>query len=193
MNVLLPETPRRLLFPKGTIIWRPVPLVEIEWEKTPKGSYLTRCLLNGNFIHEPEVNEKGSVVFIDRLPVENWTHLVVTGVSKAMHVSPDPKGKGQAIFAIPGIPFDMDNYLAFRGEIKEMILLHPEASYDIKVDYSFAAWPVDRRAGDRRLIYDNTTSQYEHIYCGEEEYVGEVASVVEQLPGDGNAIAGAEQ
>lgn len=170
MNILDENTPRMVLFPKGTILWRSVhfspdgvTLDEPVFEKTPSGALMARCLLNGNYCNEPEVYEGGSgnVVFIDKAPTNNWTHLIVTGVSKAMKAPPAARGAGCAIFATPAVPYYLESYLEFRRLMFNAMLENRDATYEAKLAYTLEIWPTDRRPGDRRLVYSDGC--YDHI------------------------------
>lgn len=171
MNVLLPPSPRSLLYPKGLILWRSCQFTatkaympDFRLEPTEKKSVIARCRLNGMFIHEPEVipnkiegNSKnfiGTVVFIDREPKPGWTHLIVTSTSKKMSKNPleNPKGLGCAIFATPGKPFD--GYLDFRHRMYRWHIENLSATYEEKLQATLNIQPIDTVPGDMRLVYD---------------------------------------
>lgn len=92
---------------------------ETTFEKTDKGSFAGRVHLEGgtgDFIWEPVVSSArteegrpiyGLVVFVDKEPEPNWTHLIVKGVSKAMQQPYDREAgyrrvKGGGYFCDPG-------------------------------------------------------------------------------------------
>ena len=169
MQILYPDTPRAKLFPRGMILWRSadidrqgnIDIRDIEFPKTPQGSYICRCGVTGNWLHESEIYQsdeqvKGFVVFLKELPSPNWTHLIVTGCSKRMFEDPrtNPLGSGCAIFADPGKEYDMSNYLKFRLDMYQAMRDNPDAdSWESRFDLSSETWPDDFRVGDKRLIY----------------------------------------
>src|SRR6185437_8257468 len=135
MHILKAGEPLSPLFKRNTVLWRSVgfrntgryfggtncEIHDMKFEKTERGSYLGRVQLAGgcyDFIHEPVVMPPrgdygeivGLVVFIDKPVPENWTHLLVTGVSNVMRSPWNPETtklsalKGAAIFATPAKP-----------------------------------------------------------------------------------------
>ena len=154
------------------ILWRQVvcneraELQEIEFERTDKGSLMAKVSSHSPSIFEPEVinhkNEgtesRGMVVFLREQPPEDWSHLIVTGVS---HVLKQPvresSGQGGAIFARPGKALDTEAYLRFRWELhriyKENYLA--DAFPDI-LELCEYVWPEDQNlclAGLKRLVF----------------------------------------
>jgi hypothetical protein len=99
----------------------------------------------------------GLVVFVnEQLPL-NWTHLLVTGHSKAMN---DPLAKkGQAIFAKAAKPYE--GYLAMRKWLAQADLNLPA---DDALKISLNAWPADFQQGQRRL--------FAHHYWGDKGLTG---------------------
>lgn len=143
------------LFPSGLILHRGVVINDgqvdygpVFFDQTRKGSFMCRCTLNGNFLYEPEINtQHGNVVFLTALPPRNWTHLIVTGTSKKMQGDPrlNPKGFGRAIFAEICEPFE--DYLSFRKEMYEAVLLQDD--WEGKVQHCKSITP----GPGKRLVY----------------------------------------
>lgn len=182
------------MFKSGTILWRSVAhnsltgieVREITFEKD-KNSYIGRVNLeggSGNFIWEPVVlpNKRedipaatvyGLVVFIDKLPDPDWTHLIVTGVSKAMKHSYDPtigynQLKGGAVFATPAKPYDMHEYKAFRSHMFSAMSQNLNADFLTKQNLTLDVWPNEVRPGHCRLITDFRYKDPDHVlldYC----------------------------
>jgi len=153
-----------VLFPAGTVLWRAcffsgqnfcARLGEVQPSKTNKGSWIFRLNVHGSFFFEPELgnahykewNTYGLVVFLNEELPENWTHLIVTGCSKAMH---DPGAeKGKALFAEVAEPYK--GYLAFR----ERLANNGQSlnyNFDQALELSLQHWPEDFKPGQRRLI-----------------------------------------
>lgn len=167
MKVLYPNTPKSNLFETGTILWRAVhishlgevELSQIDFQITPKGSFCCRVGITGNWLYEPEVygpEAKGFIIFMQKAPDPNWTHLLVTGCSKRMYEDPrtNPRGEGCALFAEPVTPYEMNDYINFRREMYEEIRnLNGEDSYDNRETICMDTWPASHRINDKRLIY----------------------------------------
>jgi hypothetical protein len=173
MHTIKTGEPFAPLFPNGTVLWRPcfhtsskARLAEnFQFEKTEKGSYMGRVEIGcGQFLWEPAAYPNtvdkhqihGFVVFMDELPPEDWTHLVVTGVSKAMRLPPvaEPRGgyKGAAIFAKAAKPYKMDEYLKFRQAYFNIMSKNLNAKFDQCKDLALTVWPDEVRPEEKRLV-----------------------------------------
>ena len=160
------------MFKNGTVLWRHcfhhvhkgVRVEPMTFDKTEKGTYLGRIQLGGgtDFTFEPVVipnsyDDQGSkihcfgiVVFIDKMPPEDWTHLLVTGVSKAMR-TPGTE-KGHAVFATPAKPYPMDEYRRFRGDMARLVHNNLNATFEQKKQAMLNCWPNEVRPTECRLL-----------------------------------------
>lgn len=126
-----------MLFPKGTVLWRQVTFVltddqkkfksqleSVEFEPTDKQNYMARMKIESQWMYEPEVyspnagedRTKGFVVFAADPPPDDWTHLIVTGVGKALHQVGWPS-KGTCVFGKWASPFEKEAYMEFRKQL----------------------------------------------------------------------------
>lgn len=176
--------PKDVLFQAGTILWRPVNfefddkgniseanLLNIEFKKTERQCFCRTTITNHNYMFEPVLSDRlGIVVFIDTPPSNNnWTHLIVNGVSKPLTYEQrgDPKG---AIFGTLDRPFSVKEYLDFRIDIANEILLEEEnninLSFDERVAICTEVLPPGYRASLKRLIcaVNEETDCYEYIH-----------------------------
>ena len=179
-------------------------LAESKFDHTEKGSWLGRVALCGgasNFIWEPcalpntvkqvrrvpfldmdierTINIRGIAVFINtpdgREPDENWTHLIVTGVSKALkEPSVDSrKVAGAAIFATVAKPWPMPAYLDFRRRLFRIVYgeyrKYGSCSLKQRVDLTLPVWPegegCEPRTEECRLLTYESYSEQAINYC----------------------------
>src|SRR5713101_3612298 len=118
--LLYSDEPMSTMLIKGIILWRPVnfnknfeaTLAEVKFEKTDKETFIGRMFLNGDFSWEPQVysarhedgsSGRGIVCFIKDQPRDDWTHLILNGVSKSLQIVNG--GSGAAVFAENVIPY----------------------------------------------------------------------------------------
>jgi len=156
------------LFPDGVVLWREVhfdikgekyraELADVDFEKTHMGHWLCRIQIPGEYLYEPEVcsNKNGLVVFADREPPKDWTHLVVSGRGKTIQ-NPGVPGPGTCIFAKVAEPFPLADYMDFRKKLFKLCwrIDHGklEGSFDNILDQCDKVWLPDFRGNEQRLI-----------------------------------------
>ena len=121
-----PDLPLSNVLVPGTVIWRKLhylddsKLSSIKFVKTEKGSLMAKVRqLYSEFVvinHTVDGYQRpGYTVFVSGDMPENWTHIIVTGVSKKFKES--TSGKGGAVFAKFAKPYDLQSYVQFRKEI----------------------------------------------------------------------------
>ncbi len=168
------------MFPLGTILWRATQqfsdsaeLEDVIFDKTDKGTFMCRAhFLGVSAGWEPHVYgsrnvyngpTRGMVVFMDNEPQEDWTHLIVTGVSKAMRQPVGPDGgkndKGMCLFAKEATPYEVEDYLDFRSRLAQIRRQHPNVPIEEIVSLSMDCWPDEKREGERRLVVDRHNQQ----------------------------------
>lgn len=163
------------MFKPGTILWREgsfmkdgsfTPSDSIVFDRTPKGTLMGRMSMHANFMWEPAlygskwsdggtvVHGRGVVVFLDNDPPEDWTHAVVTGLTKKLREpSPDDGTMSGAVLARFERPYSQEAYRQFRRRMFHLVssMLN---EYDIEkmIDAALKIWPEGYRIGDRRLV-----------------------------------------
>jgi len=176
----LPTDPYSNIFREGLMIWRPVAfndyygnrIEEINFVKTERGSWMAKVRLDSSLgfcselsvvdhtIHGREV--AGITVFVKGEPPKNWTHLIVTGVSRHFKMTSEKVGNGDkqgAIFAEFGKPYDVKDYLRFRQALRQKHTGLYYASLREKVAIYEQIWPDEERSGTLRCILHHSEDE----------------------------------
>lgn len=183
-----------------TILWRPVIASDDKMELAPitfvNGTKENQCitkarLFPNNGILEPEIityyNSRedcatilsenfGIVVIVDGIPPKNWTHLIVSRVSRALH-SPGWRNPGAVIFCDVPEPYELGDYFKFRNDMGIAINnFDSSISWKDQVDAVENIWPDEERENTIRLIVSNDRRIVHGIecrdYCHLEDKVG---------------------
>jgi hypothetical protein len=164
------------MFRNGTILWRSVHhnartgvvVPTINFDKTEKGTYIARVQIEGcsDFLWEPSIvsnsfqDERGKVhvfglvLFIEQLPPDDWTHMLVSGTSKAMRepLKPGADRKGHAVFAKVAKPYPMAEYRRFREQVYRVVHENLNANFEQKKNLMLGYWPNEIRPTEHRLL-----------------------------------------
>jgi len=170
------------LFVRDGILWRPVgfrfttaEFIEAKldefsdpfniFRRSDSGEdWAAKIAFTNNFCHEPEVYPEsvqnivtgqpvrisGFVVILKRRPQYNWTHLRITGVSTKMK-EPGLYNSG-VVFAEPATPYDMVDYLLFRGAMAKRFIECNGLSFDESVKQMQDILPREPRPGASRIF-----------------------------------------
>lgn len=179
MHRILHGEPMAPMFPIGTVLWRGVAhfagrdkyhtnveLYEHNFKSTEKGTYLASVVVqggSGDFIYEPVVVSSASqrlygiALFVNKMPPTDWTHLIVTGVSKAMRQPYNVeegchRAKGCAVFAEVPRPYNMDDYIGFRERYYSAMTQDLDADFNTRVAIALNIWTDEVRFDERRLL-----------------------------------------
>lgn len=188
METLTIDDPWSKMLRKGIILWRPCSFSvkeekcdvgDVVFEPTDRNSYIVRLALTNNGIWEPQIMsqrngdfyEPGIVVFVDEIPPANWTHLVVSGVSKPFEKPGKPE-RGGCLFAKIGKPYELQDYVDFR--LAMFRSLHKEQSAPISraIEISNENWIGGKWAGkiangqESRLILQKAWTDSAHYNYG---------------------------
>jgi hypothetical protein len=169
-RILTCKEPWAHMLQRGVILWRKCsfstaddsPIIrteDIKFEMTRTGSYFARIELCGMGMWEPEIvsNKNGDIfsrgigLFVNSLPPENWTHLVIAGVSKAFQTGGKPKNGG-CVFANVAIPYEQDDYIDFRFRMYRAHREGMNAAIEQAMIISNQCWPANAKQDERRLI-----------------------------------------
>jgi hypothetical protein len=160
--------PWNKMLQKGIILWRhcrvqdgKITLQEVNFDRTEKGSFLGRISLTGNAgMWEPEVLSnrvdenrftRGIAVFVATLPPKDWTHLVISGVSKPFN-QPGKPTQGGCVFADIANPYELEDYQYFRERLHEAKLEDVDADIDKAIAISAEIWPDGIAKDTQRLV-----------------------------------------
>ena len=179
MAVIFPDGSLAQLFPRGTILWRQcdpiamaaglvvVPEFPFEPARNSDTTVLAKISLTDPNIDEPVVlprskeegaANEGILLFVEGIPPEDWTHLVVTTTSMCLRTSRAQERKG-AVNAKYGGGLSMDDYLAFRRILRERRPEHT-ARFEAKV---FNARKIIAGTGLTRCVI-NTSGEFPMEY-----------------------------
>lgn len=132
--------PMAKILQPGIVLWRgcsivgsSVTLSPVEFKQSDReDSYIARLLLPGNLMTEPEVvshTSKGIILFVDEPPPEDWTHLKLTGVTKAFRAPTTSETTGAA-FAKAMPPLSVEVIKLFRQKMNRIVLDNLQYSQD---------------------------------------------------------------
>jgi len=172
--------------------------------------WAAKISFSGNFCYEPEVfpesiphivNGKpirisGFVVIVPRMPSRDWTHLIITGVSTKMRDKGLPTSSG-VVFAEPAEPYDMADYLLFRGSLAKTFIQNPigesAAQFNKCTDLMSDILPKEPRVGTYRIFCSGLGKREKIFYNTVEEVEeGEYDSDPDQDSESGSVISGEE-
>lgn len=164
-----------------TVLWREVGIdadgmAEFAWEngdeftRTERGSWMAR-VAQASFTWEPGIHPKhGAVIFCDRRPPPNWTHMVVR------HNTLKPGGGGAVFVDLPSSFLPEHVYLGFRSAYCGAGRGHLNDIFDERVSIALRCWPEGlRRLGGRRVVYDRVACD-SFDYCTLPDRYGEQPS-----------------
>lgn len=152
------------LFPKNLILWRDAnfsdgrtsKLVQMRIDDCPfvqtdRKSWMAKIQLVGQWVNGPAIVPatcRGVTVFLMDQPPENWTHLLVTGVSKSLKEG----AANGCVFATAAKPYN--DYEAFRLAMFKWNRRFLNVPFKSKVIAAMTLHPSERRAGQIRLVTD---------------------------------------
>jgi hypothetical protein len=161
------------VFKNGLVLWRPChffasgsQLADVGFVSTDRGSFMAKIAIAGtgcDFIFEPVVIPysvfgkecRGITVFVNEEIPANWTHLVVTGVSRLFQTTSEKadgiKGKG-AVFASVGKPYTTKDYLMFRRRTYDLHRSYMNSPIETIVPACEKVWPKEERPGTLRCV-----------------------------------------
>jgi hypothetical protein len=160
------------VFRKGLVIWRPCSFFgdgspeigDVGFVKTEKGSFMAKIAFSTamDYCREPVVinhsifgrENRGVTVFVAEEVPKNWTHLVVTGVSRLFKETSEKAETGSkgAVFAKVGVSYDFSDYLHFRRGMFHLNLRLMNAPIgEIAREYE-QLWPEEERPGTLRCV-----------------------------------------
>lgn len=186
MHILNPTDPREPVFRPGTIIHRACSFNRDFSAEPANVDFLTvsdgrmcRMQMQGNFIPEPEAHSNkvekkttaGVVVFVSGELPKDWTHLLITGVSRKMKQrrteaeSGKWDGRGCAVFAQFATPYNLDAYLRFRAQMAERWEEWSNSDLAGKIKVISEVQLPEVREGERRLAWSlvGDILHYAHI------------------------------
>jgi len=171
------------------------------FHKTDRDMVAARIAVVGEgFMCEPEIRSvsmkrnpalKGMMLFLDEYPQEDWTHLVVTGHTRAL-VQPGMRNKGAALFARRAEPYDMDCYLDFRRDLAMRLMRellgvdnYLQIPFDRIVEIADEMWPEFGRHSTVRLVcrsrsIGNGSFVYDYAHLKDEEPEEETSEEIKE-------------
>ena len=163
----------------GTILWRDVyfkkdqddrfevKIPEFEFQFV-KGSWVARLDLYSNRMLEPEaipvwdnnIYNKGLLLFVRGKLYDDWTHLIIRGVSSVLSKA-GRQPKGGAVFAEMATPFSMQKYKDFRLHYFEfMRKSRYKKWYDKLFEAADIEIDVSKYSGSRLILQPSESPDY---------------------------------